>query len=89
MPSAVARAAGLSDHDKRRSRLAPHRRAPVVFDGGSDDPGSARLPGFAACSMHRLGTAWAVIFLASDRANFITGETLYLSGDPRTSNSED
>ena len=33
--------------------------------------------------------AWAVIFLASDRANFITGETLYVSGGPRVSNRED
>jgi 3-oxoacyl-[acyl-carrier protein] reductase len=33
--------------------------------------------------------AWAVIFLASDQANFITGETLYVSGGPRVSNRED
>jgi NAD(P)-dependent dehydrogenase (short-subunit alcohol dehydrogenase family) len=33
--------------------------------------------------------AWAVIFLASDRADFITGETLYVSGGPRVSNRED
>ena len=33
--------------------------------------------------------AWAVVFLASDRANFITGETLYVSGGPRVSNRED
>src|SRR5262245_32443525 len=43
--------------------------------------------------LQRLGrpeeTAWAVIFLASDQANFITGETLYVSGGPRTSNRED
>jgi NAD(P)-dependent dehydrogenase (short-subunit alcohol dehydrogenase family) len=43
--------------------------------------------------LQRLGrpeeVAWAVIFLASDQANFITGETLYVSGGPRTSNRED
>jgi 3-oxoacyl-[acyl-carrier protein] reductase len=43
--------------------------------------------------LQRLGrpeeVAWAVIFLASDRANFITGETLYVSGGPRVSNRED
>ena len=43
--------------------------------------------------LQRLGrpeeVAWAVIFLASDRADFITGETLYVSGGPRVSNRED
>jgi NAD(P)-dependent dehydrogenase (short-subunit alcohol dehydrogenase family) len=43
--------------------------------------------------LQRLGrpeeVAWAVIFLASDRADFITGETLYVSGGPRMSNRED
>jgi NAD(P)-dependent dehydrogenase (short-subunit alcohol dehydrogenase family) len=43
--------------------------------------------------LQRLGrpeeVAWAVIFLASDQANFITGETLYVSGGPRVSNRED
>jgi len=43
--------------------------------------------------LQRLGrpeeVAWAVIFLASDQADFITGETLYVSGGPRTSNRED
>jgi len=43
--------------------------------------------------LQRLGRpeeiAWAVIFLASERANFITGETLYVSGGPRVSNRED
>jgi NAD(P)-dependent dehydrogenase (short-subunit alcohol dehydrogenase family) len=43
--------------------------------------------------LQRLGrpeeVAWAVIFLASDRANFITGETLYVSGGPRVANRED
>ena len=43
--------------------------------------------------LQRLGrpeeVAWAVIFLASDRANFITGETRYVSGGPRVSNRED
>ena len=33
--------------------------------------------------------AWAVIFLASDQASFITGETVYVSGGPRVSNRED
>jgi enoyl-[acyl-carrier-protein] reductase (NADH) len=32
---------------------------------------------------------WAVIFLAAERANFITGETLYVSAGPRVSNRED
>ena len=43
--------------------------------------------------LQRLGgpeeIAWAVVFLASERANFITGETLYVSGGPRVSNRED
>ena len=43
--------------------------------------------------LQRLGrpeeVAWAVIFLASDRANFITGETLYVSGGPHAGNRED
>jgi NAD(P)-dependent dehydrogenase (short-subunit alcohol dehydrogenase family) len=43
--------------------------------------------------LQRLGrpeeVAWAVIFLASDQANFITGETLYVSGGPRVANRED
>jgi NAD(P)-dependent dehydrogenase (short-subunit alcohol dehydrogenase family) len=26
--------------------------------------------------------AWAVIFVASEQANFMTGETLYVSGGP-------
>ena len=33
--------------------------------------------------------AWAVIFLASDQANFMTGETVYVSGGPRVANRED
>jgi NAD(P)-dependent dehydrogenase (short-subunit alcohol dehydrogenase family) len=33
--------------------------------------------------------AWAVVFVASDHANFMTGETLYVSGGPRTGNRED
>ena len=33
--------------------------------------------------------AWAVIFVASDQANFMTGETVYVSGGPRVTNRED
>jgi len=33
--------------------------------------------------------AWAVIFAASDAAAFMTGETVYVSGGPRTANRED
>jgi len=33
--------------------------------------------------------AWAVIFVASDHANFMTGETVYVSGGPRVANRED
>lgn len=32
--------------------------------------------------------AWAVIFAASDQASFMTGETVYVSGGPRTANRE-
>jgi NAD(P)-dependent dehydrogenase (short-subunit alcohol dehydrogenase family) len=43
--------------------------------------------------LQRLGRpeeiAWAVIFVASDHANFMTGETVYVSGGPRVSNRED
>ncbi len=43
--------------------------------------------------LQRLGRpaeiAWAVIFVASDHANFMTGETLYVSGGPRVANRED
>ncbi len=43
--------------------------------------------------LQRLGrpeeVAWAVIFVASDQANFMTGETLYVSGGPRVANRED
>jgi NAD(P)-dependent dehydrogenase (short-subunit alcohol dehydrogenase family) len=43
--------------------------------------------------LQRLGRpeeiAWAVIFIASDQANFMTGETVYVSGGPRTANRED
>jgi len=43
--------------------------------------------------LQRLGRpeeiAWAVIFVASDQANFMTGETVYVSGGPRVSNRED
>ena len=43
--------------------------------------------------LQRLGRpeeiAWAVIFAASDQANFMTGETIYVSGGPRVSNRED
>jgi NAD(P)-dependent dehydrogenase (short-subunit alcohol dehydrogenase family) len=37
----------------------------------------------------KYGIAWAVIFLASDQANFIIRETLYVSGGPKTSSRED
>ena len=33
--------------------------------------------------------AWAVVFVASDQANFMTGETVYVSGGPRVANRED
>jgi NAD(P)-dependent dehydrogenase (short-subunit alcohol dehydrogenase family) len=33
--------------------------------------------------------AWAVIFVASDQSNFMTGETMYVSGGPRVANRED
>ena len=33
--------------------------------------------------------AWAVVFAASDQAGFMTGETIYVSGGPRTGNRED
>ena len=33
--------------------------------------------------------AWAVIFVASGAADFMTGETLYVSGGPRVANRED
>ncbi len=43
--------------------------------------------------LQRLGrpeqTTWAVICAASDRANFMSGETLYVSGGPNTSSCED
>lgn len=43
--------------------------------------------------LQRLGRpeeiAWAVIFVASDQADFMTGETVYVSGGPRVSNRED
>jgi len=43
--------------------------------------------------LQRLGRpeeiAWAVIFVASDQANFMTGETMYVSGGPRVANRED
>ena len=43
--------------------------------------------------LQRLGRpeeiAWTVIFVASDHANFMTGETVYVSGGPRMSNRED
>ena len=43
--------------------------------------------------LQRLGRpeeiAWAVIFAASDQANFMTGETIYVSGGPRVANRED
>jgi 3-oxoacyl-[acyl-carrier protein] reductase len=43
--------------------------------------------------LQRLGrpeeVAWAVIFAASDQANFMTGETLYVSGGPRVADRED
>jgi 3-oxoacyl-[acyl-carrier protein] reductase len=33
--------------------------------------------------------ARAVVFVASDEASFMTGETLYVSGGPRVGNRED
>jgi NAD(P)-dependent dehydrogenase (short-subunit alcohol dehydrogenase family) len=43
--------------------------------------------------LQRLGRpeeiAWAVIFAASDQANVMTGETIYVSGGPRVANRED
>jgi NAD(P)-dependent dehydrogenase (short-subunit alcohol dehydrogenase family) len=43
--------------------------------------------------LQRLGRpeeiAYAVVFAASDRSAFMTGETMYVSGGPRTSNRED
>jgi NAD(P)-dependent dehydrogenase (short-subunit alcohol dehydrogenase family) len=43
--------------------------------------------------LQRLGRpeeiAWAVIFVASDQANFMTGETVYVSGGPRVANRKD
>jgi NAD(P)-dependent dehydrogenase (short-subunit alcohol dehydrogenase family) len=43
--------------------------------------------------LQRLGRpeeiAWAVIFAASDQADYMTGETIYVSGGPRVSNRED
>jgi 3-oxoacyl-[acyl-carrier protein] reductase len=33
--------------------------------------------------------AWAVVFVASDQASFMTGETVYVSGGPRVANRED
>jgi NAD(P)-dependent dehydrogenase (short-subunit alcohol dehydrogenase family) len=33
--------------------------------------------------------AWAVVFAASPEAGFMTGETIYVSGGPRTGNRED
>ncbi len=48
---------------------------------------------FSADTLQRLGRpeeiAWAVIFVASDQANFMTGETVYVSGGPRVANRED
>jgi NAD(P)-dependent dehydrogenase (short-subunit alcohol dehydrogenase family) len=41
------------------------------------------------CLGRREEIAWAVIFLASDQANFITGTTLYVSGGPKTASRED
>ena len=43
--------------------------------------------------LQRLGRpeeiAWAVVFVASDQASFMTGETVYVSGGPRVANRED
>jgi len=43
--------------------------------------------------LQRLGRpeeiAWAVVFVGSDQANFMTGETIYVSGGPRVANRED
>jgi NAD(P)-dependent dehydrogenase (short-subunit alcohol dehydrogenase family) len=43
--------------------------------------------------LQRLGrpeeVAWAVVFVASDQASVMTGETQYVSGGPRVANRED
>jgi NAD(P)-dependent dehydrogenase (short-subunit alcohol dehydrogenase family) len=33
--------------------------------------------------------AWAVVFVASDQADSMTGETVYVSGGPHTGHRED
>jgi NAD(P)-dependent dehydrogenase (short-subunit alcohol dehydrogenase family) len=47
----------------------------------SSTAGRTGVRGMAACA--------AAVFVASDQADFMTGETLYVSGGPRTGNRED
>jgi NAD(P)-dependent dehydrogenase (short-subunit alcohol dehydrogenase family) len=54
---------------------------------GADEPHRrlSRLPGLGRPEE----IAWGVIVVAADRANFITGETLDVSGGPKTASHED
>ena len=67
--------------------LFPTRRSSFL-----DIPG-VREPVLGTIPMGRAGRpeeiAWAVVFVASDQASFMTGETLYVSGGPRVANRED
>jgi hypothetical protein len=64
-----------------------HQRSEVAV---RDAEATARSSGRACpCSRHPEEIAWPVIFVASDQAIFMTGETVYVSGGPRVSNRED